>query len=174
MPVSAESESRAQLLQANTAAMDALDALLAQHTADELTTMSDSAGWTTKDHLAHLTAWHRSVLLPVRDGISRSRALGVSDDIFASRQADEYFALNDTIRRLHADETLDAVVRDLHGVFVETQEFIATAKDGDMRRGIEACDPDAGEVSVIQLLTDDGWKHLDEHRGYIARILGEA
>ena len=164
---------RSSLLTSTATTVDALDALLARHAAAEQTTASDAAGWTTKDHLAHVAAWYRSVLLPARDGISRSHALGVSEAVFATRSQDDFYALNDEIRRLYAGESLATVVDGLHTVVAETQAFIASASDDDLQRRIEACDPADGEVPVADLLREDGWMHLDEHRGYIAPILGD-
>ncbi|MGC4189927.1 MAG: ClbS/DfsB family four-helix bundle protein [Thermomicrobiales bacterium] len=174
MPERPDPSTRVELLAANAAAMDALDTLLARHTAAELTTAHDAAGWTAKDHLAHLTAWLRSVLEPARDGISRWEALGVSEAVFAARHEDDFFRINEQIRRRHAGEALGAGRKTLRETFEGAQAYLHEASDAELQRPVVAGDPADGEVTFFQLFDSDGWRHVNEHCGYIAIILGEA
>jgi len=173
MSESIEPTTREALASANARSWRAVQALIVRHPEDALTTLHDDAGWTSKDHLAHLSAWLRSVVLPARDGISRWDALGVSEADFAARQDDEFFAINESIRRQHAAESLDEVLADAQSAIDQSQALIATSSDADLQRSIDPCNPADGSVTVFQLLNGDGWEHFDLHRGYIAIILGE-
>lgn len=167
-----EPTTRTELNAENERAWVALQALVARHTEADLTTLHDAAGWTSKDHLAHLTAWLRSVVLPAQEGTSRWEALGVSEAVFAARMEDEWFAINAAIRQQHAGESLSAVLADLQSVVELSQALIETSSDADLQKPIDPCNPADGAVTVFQLLNGDGWEHFDLHRGYIVRILG--
>lgn len=62
MAMEQEPQDIAELVARIEAAWNALEAQIAQYPEDVLTGPTDAAGWTIRDHLAHLTAWEASVL----------------------------------------------------------------------------------------------------------------
>lgn len=168
-----EPTTRTELNAANVRALADVRALVGRHTEDDLIALHDDAGWTSKDHLAHLTAWLGSAVLPARDGISRWDALGVSPEIFAARHEDDFFRINDQIRQHHAEESLATVLANLQSMVEQANALVETSSDADLQRPIDPCNPADGSVTVFQLLNGDGWEHFDSHRRYIAIILGE-
>jgi hypothetical protein len=165
---------RTDLLEANATAMAALEALIERHTPEELVTAHDAAGWTSKDHLVHLAVWLRGGLLPGTEGISRWEAVGLSKALYEARDEESFDRANEVIREQHRGDSLDSVLGLLRETFQRSQDFLRTASDADLFRPLEPCESDPGPTSVFTWLEIDGWGHFDEHRGYVAIILGDA
>lgn len=165
---------RTALLEANASAMAELEILISRHTPEELVTAHDPAGWTSKDHLAHLAVWLRGGLLPGTEGIARWEAVGMSKALYEAREDEDYHRANEVIRQQHIDDSLDVVLALLRETFLHAQDYLRTASDDDLFRPLEPCASDPGPTSVFTLPDIDGWGHISEHRGYIAIMLGEA
>lgn len=164
---------RDELLAANATAMAALESLIARHTPRELVTAHDTAGWTSKDHLVHLAVWLRGGLLPATDGISRWDAVGMSKALYEARDEADYHRANEVIREQHAADSLAMVLHLLRATVARSQEFLRTASDAELFRPLEPSASDPGPTSTFTLLNIDGWRHIDEHRGFIAIMLGD-
>jgi uncharacterized damage-inducible protein DinB len=65
----------------------------------EFATPTDAAGWTIKDHLAHLAAWQIGIAALLQ-GKPRWQAMGLSDAFVA--RAKDFDPINDAMRRKHA------------------------------------------------------------------------
>lgn len=92
-----------QLLAANDAAWDRLRALVARHPESELITAHDPAGWTSKDHLAHLAALSGGMLHVLRDGWPQWQGMGIDAALFAAIETDGYDRINEAIRQANVD-----------------------------------------------------------------------
>ncbi|MGC4108139.1 MAG: maleylpyruvate isomerase N-terminal domain-containing protein [Thermomicrobiales bacterium] len=162
------------LLEANERAGTALHDLIARHTEPDLITASDLAGWTSKDHLIHLAVWERGVMHALRDGWPEWQGAGVSEQVYVARYDDDFFSINELIRRQHVDWTLDDVLAELQRVHEAMQETIRQLGEEGLRRPVGDFRGDDTDFPVIDWISGDAWDHYDKHRGYIAVILGEA
>ena len=75
MTVSQEPRNKAELEASIDHWWDALQAVIGRYTEAELTGPTDAAGWTVKDHLAHLAAWERSMVF-LFEGKAATRRAG--------------------------------------------------------------------------------------------------
>ena len=57
-----------ELLRRIDIAREALDAVLAAITEDEIGDLRDGAGWATIDHMSHIAAWERMIVAHLTDG----------------------------------------------------------------------------------------------------------
>ena len=92
----------------------ALQNLLQSLSLFQLTEIKNADGWTIKDHVAHMTAWERSVHAFLT-GTPRHIGLGVSEEIYLSEDID---AINLAVFELHRETVLDTVLenfRATHG-----------------------------------------------------------
>lgn len=164
------------LLAANETAWEALQAFVARHHADDLTTRHDAAGWTCKDHLAHLAAWERGVLHVLRDDWPQWQGMGIAADLYAllaGEGDDRYDRINEAIRHVNADRSLDDVLIELQAVHEAMQETIRQLGDDGLRRPVSDFRHDDTDLPVLEWIPGDACDHFDEHRGYMAIILGE-
>ena len=84
---------KAVLLEHIHAARTEMAQFLDSLTEADLIAVADAAGWTIKDHVAHLTAWELSVVAFLRRE-PRHAALGVTRALYLS---DDYDAINAVI-----------------------------------------------------------------------------
>ena len=131
----------------------------------------DSAGWSTKDHVVHLTMWERSIEY-LLSGCPRHEGLGVARDTYLRHN---YDLTNDAIFHRHRDrdwESIRAEFDDVH------ESLIATLK----RVGWEGLHlsyshyaPDEpgedDENPVVFLVAGNTFFHYDEHRQWIEELL---
>lgn len=148
----------------------ALESLINRLDETALTGPSDAAGWTAKDHLAHLAAWERS-LLGLLAGEDRAAATGVDAALFATGDID---AINEAIRARHADEPLARVLGDLRETHERTRATIAGLADADLARPYAHYQPhDRPDNAdpVVQWVAGDTHEHYREHAGWIRELV---
>ncbi len=129
---------------------------------------ADPQGWTVLDHMAHVTAWERSVLFPLH-GKRRHDALGITEDEF--RQ--EIDTINELVRAQTRGHSFEKVMADAAEVHEPLMEAIQSSDlDHLWRSTAELCPGDvADERPFIAVLMSDTAEHYDEHREYIRAIL---
>ncbi len=137
----------------------------------DLTGPTDAAGWTAKDHVAHLTAWAGS-MIAVLDGRPRWEAIGVTPEVWQTI-TDTYDVINAAIQARHRD-TLPAEVRTdfdgTHRALVARIESMATA---DLVRPYVHFQPWATgrDDPLYGYLLGNTVGHYDEHRGYVEEMV---
>jgi len=147
---------------------EVLQRLIAGAGEPELTHKTDAAGWSSKDHLAHLAAWGNSVLLMVRDGTPRWDGLGIDRAIFSTENYDEE---NKVIRKQTSDWSLAQVTAHLENVYLEFRRMVDEMSDADLLRPLsDYAEGGEGETLMRRILGTFPW-HFEEHREYIERIL---
>ncbi len=138
--------------------------------AERYAELRDHAGWSALDHMAHVTAWERSVLFPLM-GRPRHQGLGVSDDEFAM----DFDPLNEIIRQ----QTAGQGYREIMESALQEHQALANMIDASSLEELwqpssELC-PDQREQQrerpFLVILMSDTSEHYEEHRGYIEKIL---
>ena len=134
----------------------------------QTTEAADTRGWTVLDHMAHVTAWERSVLFPL-EGKRRHEALGITEHEFKQ----EIDPSNELIRAQTRDHPYEQVMSDAAHVHQSLVASVGSADvDGLWKSIAEVCPGDsASERPFIEILMGDTAEHYDEHRGYIVTIL---
>ncbi|MFN8561388.1 MAG: maleylpyruvate isomerase N-terminal domain-containing protein [Anaerolineae bacterium] len=136
-------------------------------TDEQLTQPTDPAGWTAKDHVAHLAIWEDSVNA-LFDGIPRWQHMGIDRDLWETTDWDQINAVIQ--QRYHAITCadLDAMWNAIHARSLAGRSV--------QRRGLAAPLPllPAGstwDLPAIHWVIIDTFLHYDEHKGYIAVIV---
>jgi len=160
--------SKAQLLTKLERAWDALQRTIAGADAEDLVSRTDPAGWSSKDHLAHLAAWANSVLVMVRDGRPQWEGLGIDQALLENGDFDEQ---NEVIRQQTVDWPLDKVTSRLAEVHQGLVSAVSGMSDDDLLRPVSDFVDGGSDTGILQYLDGDGPNHYDEHREYIERIL---
>lgn len=131
---------------------------------------TDNAGWTAKDHIAHVTAWEMSITA----GLQRQpqhEALGVTEEDMTLH----IDPLNEKIRSAHAGISLDgalAASERSHRAFVEAIEALPDdAMQHPMGDYIPVSNPAAADTPVIVWILGDSAPHYREHLECIQQIV---
>jgi predicted RNase H-like HicB family nuclease len=157
------------------AAWQRLMATMTAHPEADYATKRDQVGWTPLDHLAHVTAWERSALYPLRRK-PRHEALGVTDEQFRIDQATQDFdPLNQIIREQTVGDSYDTAMGNARAVHAELVGAVRASDLDTLWTSGRELASDANEqgrdVPFIEILMSDGCEHFDEHREYIETIL---
>lgn len=170
-PMTAEAQRRAMLAEIQ-AGFDRFVAFL--DTLDEaaLTGPADAAGWTANDHVIHLAVWAGS-MQAVIDGRPRWEAIGVSRETWATI-ADGYDVINAAIQRQHAGRASADVRRTFEATHRALVERMAALSTDDLLRPYSHHQPWAvgRDEPLYAYLIGNTAEHYDEHRGYIADLMG--
>ncbi len=131
---------------------------------------ADPQGWTVLDHMAHITAWERSVLFPL-EGKRRHEALGITEEEYKQ----DIDTSNELIRTQTQGHAYEQVMSDAGQVH---ESLIAAVRSSDVETlrmpTSELCPGDlAGDRPFLTVLMGDTAEHYDEHREWIGAILNQ-
>ena len=128
---------------------------------------ADPAGWTIRDHLAHVAWWDLADVARMRDGTPQPHTLGVPEATW-TRGID---AINEVIRAKTQDASPDEVRtlwrQSQHAVFALLEAYPEKQYQAPARKvGFT----DEGETRLIDVLADVLGAHYREHLGYITTL----
>lgn len=149
-------------------AWNALNGAIAQLTDEQMTIPADAAGWTVKDHVAHLAAWENSVLVILRDREPQYEGLGVDK---VTWDAEDIDATNDVVRQANADAPLDEVRTRLETVHAQLIDTIADMTDEELQLPVDRWVAGGGDFPVVHKITGNTAEHYPEHREWMLAIV---
>jgi uncharacterized protein (TIGR03083 family) len=131
---------------------------------------TDAAGWTIRDHVAHVAWWDISDVARMRDGTAQRETLGVSEATW-SKGID---AINEVIRA----KTMDASPDEVRALWRDSQDALFALLESYPEKQYQAPArevgfEDEGEVRLIDVLADFLGSHYREHLGYITAIASQ-
>ena len=133
----------------------------------------DPAGWSVKDHVAHLAVWEDSVAILFRGG-RRHEALGVEGPFYAAGSFDE---INEVIKVRLEGTTLQEAIRDLEGAHNQLMGHLRILRDADLNAKAREFFPQAprnDERSLIALIWDNTGGHFTAHLEWMCDLVGRA
>lgn len=158
----------AELLRDIDAAWNALNGAIAQLSDAQMTGPTDAAGWTVKDHLAHLAAWENSVLVILRDRRPQHEGLGVDK---ATWDGEDIDVTNEAVRRDNANAPLDEVLIRLETVHAQLVQTIREMTDAELRLPVDHWVSGGGDFPVVHKITGNTSEHYPEHREWMLAIV---
>lgn len=140
------------------------------------TDVRDAAGWSVKDHLAHLVRWERSILYLLH-GKPRHEGLGVARaDYEANYVSGNIDTLNAIMQAADRDLSFDDVMKRLDEVHSETFATLDRMTDADLLRTYSSFLPDEpGEETgrpVVSWLAGNTAFHYAEHLEWMQELAG--
>jgi hypothetical protein len=136
----------------------ALEESLSAHPESRLTTPG-AEGWSVKDHLSHLVAWH-TIVIDELDGGSGAGPTGLSEEQFDSISEEE---LNDHLQKRDAQLGLESVRTAFDESLRELLDRVNAWSDEDLKRTL----PWDGTRTYLSLVADNSSRHYNEHRPWI-------
>lgn len=162
---------KATLVDRIDASRRALAALL-DSLAPERLAAPDDAGWSVKDHLAHLAAWEAS-LVPLVQGLPRHEGLGIDQAAYETSSED---GLNELIYQRHKDLPLAEVRTLVERSNRELDQLLEGLDDDALARPYshyQPADPPYNARPIVEWVTGNTWEHFDEHAGWIRELAGD-
>lgn len=131
-----------------------------------------SSGWSLKDHLAHVSAWEKS-LLALLSGDDRAAAIGASQEEYARHDTD---SMNDAIFRVHHEEPFADVIADFYATHRRVLEGLNGMDDDALQLPYSHYQPnDAPKNSdpVVNWIHGNTWDHYAEHIEWLTALRAE-
>lgn len=164
---------KAELLRLTDAAWTQLNSALDALTPQQLTDLRDPAGWTVKDHLVHLAAWERSVVV-VLQGQPRHEGLGISEAVYDSGDED---AINAAIQAQGQASAPAAALTALRTGHQQLLSLVAPLTDTDLYKAVSdylpASPGERDERPLLGLIYSNTAHHFGEHQAWIASLVGQ-
>ncbi len=140
----------------------------------EWTQPTDAAGWSVKDHVAHVVLWVRTEIALLRHGTPMQKSLGISDAVWNARwNAGDFDPINEEIRQQTIDDSPAAVRDERDRVFRKLVEVVSRFSDDDLARPANDFGLEEEGKSLLAVLTEYHGDHFEEHRGYIEIIVAQ-
>lgn len=162
---------KAELLRQMGAAWTELDGSLGRLTPAQMTQVRDSQGWAVKDHLVHMAAWERSVVVYLQ-GRPRHEGLSVDEDLYRTGDED---AINAAIQERHKDVPIADALADLREVHGQLLSLIEPMGDDELYRASSDFQPEGQEERderpIIGMIYGNSAHHFREHQGWIESLV---
>ena len=162
---------KAELLREMEGASTKLNAALERLTPEEMTEIRDPEGWAVKDHLVHMAAWERSVVVFLQ-GRPRYEGLGIDEHLYETGDEDE---VNATIQEKRKDVSLSEALRELREVHSQMLSLIGPMSDDELYRANSDYQPEGSgerdERPVIGMIYGNTADHFRDHQGWIESLV---
>lgn len=175
MTEAADPKTKAEILARMDASWDRLMQYVNACSPESLTGPTDPAGWTAKDHLAHLAAWERSMVYLLQ-GLPRHEGLGVEEAVYLEGGFDE---INAVIQQASSDLPLEDVLALLASVHAQLRGIVEALPESELQQPYSHFLPDEpgrddDQSPIILRISGNSDHHFDEHLPYIERIVATA
>lgn len=140
---------------------------LATLTPEQITEPRDAAGWTVKDHVAHLACWEDS-MNALFNRQPRHLFLGIPADMLANGR---YTAINEIVRAPYHDKSYPEVQDYFRGAHARLIARIAGMTDADLLRPYNHYDPTNSRTDpILNPIIGNTYHHYAEHQPWIDAI----
>jgi hypothetical protein len=161
---------KAELVASIDSARTALTETLDQLTNQQMTDLHDPQGWTVKDHIAHLSAWERSVVYFL-GGRPRSAGLKIDPSLYREGSDDE---INAVLYQRSKKIPLEVVLEEFREVHQELMKMLEGLTDADLQKtyGEYVAEEGGDERIAMDVVYSNTTGHFKEHQGWIGGIVG--
>jgi uncharacterized protein (TIGR03083 family) len=128
-------------------------------------------GWSVKDHLAHLSAWQRS-LIALLEGKSRPAAVGIDD--LTQEEESGFEEINAVLHERTKDEPLDRVLAEFRKSRQDLLAVLDRMSDDDLYEPyshFQPNDPPYNPDPVIGWIAGNTFGHEEEHFAWFEGLL---
>ncbi len=164
---------KAELLGLMDAAWTRLNSALDALTAEQMTEIRDPQGWAVKDHLVHLAAWERSVVVVLK-GRPRHEGLGIAEAVYDSGDED---AINAAIQAQGQDTPPATALAALRASHSRLLSLVAPLSDADLYKAVSdylpAAPDDPDTRPLLGLIYSNTAQHFAEHEAWIAGLVAQ-
>ncbi|MBI1277969.1 MAG: ClbS/DfsB family four-helix bundle protein [Anaerolineaceae bacterium] len=158
---------KANLLTKTRASWDKLNAYVATLNENQLTVLTDAAGWTVRDHLIHLAVWEDGVWALLNHK-NRREQMGIDEAAWKRWNFDE---MNAIIQQAHVHQSWADVERERHMIHDRFVAQIDSMSEADLEQPMSDFNPESTNKHPIkETIVGDAYSHYDEHLPWIKAI----
>lgn len=128
---------------------------------------TDAAGWTIKDHVAHLMYWGRAEIALLLHGTSLQQSTAMPDAIWNSGDFDQ---MNEWSRQSTQSESPAAIRAERDRVFAKLFEVIGGFSEADLARPVRDFGLEDSDRTLMAVCADFYGDHFEEHHRYIEQL----
>ncbi len=173
MDIAEKHHNKAELLRLTDAAWTRLNSALDALTAEQMTDIRDPQGWAVKDHLVHLAAWERSVVV-VLQGRPRHEGLGIAEAVYNSGDED---SINAAIQAQRPATAPAAALAELRAGHQQLLSLVEPLNDAELYQAVSDYLPttpgDRDERPLLGLIYSNTAQHFAEHEAWIAGLVAQ-
>jgi hypothetical protein len=163
-------ESKAEFQSHLTDAWTQLQETIGSFTEEQMIDRTDAAGWTVKDHLAHLVVWERGITALLQDA-PRYEAMGLDRAAVENNDEGE---LNRMLRAQFVSTSLPGVLEALRDAHQELSRVVDSLEPDALLRPYSQYQPDepgddSGEPVLCWVVGNSSGHYL-EHLPWIKRL----
>jgi hypothetical protein len=136
----------------------------------EWTGLTDAAGWSVKDHVAHFVTWVRAEIAVLQHGTPLPQSQGIPEAVWSTGDFDQ---MNELVRQATMNDSPAAIRAERDRVFRKLVEVVSKYTDDDLARSATEFGLQEPGKSLLAVLTEYHGDHFEEHRVYIERIIAE-
>lgn len=169
--------SKAVLLREIEDAWRGLNEALARLSQEQLTQVRDPQGWAVKDHLVHMAAWERSVVVFLQ-GRARHEGLGIDEALYQTGDDD---LINAAIQEKRKDVSPAEALADLRDVHAQLVSLVERMTDDDLHKANSEYGPsrtgEPGERDVRPIggmIYSNTANHFRDHREWIESLVSQS
>ena len=166
-------DTKQKLIDYTTAEWNALVAHVDDLSDGQWTSMKDAAGWSVKDHVAHVTKSDRAVIECLRNNVPMQETLGVSDTAWSD---DSFNPMNEEIRQHVVDDSVQTVKAERDSTWTDLVSLLGELSEEQLTKSGAEVGLAMGErplpEPVLQALVDYLGAHYAEHLRCI-QVIGE-
>lgn len=134
----------------------------------EWTRPTDGAGWSVKDHVAHIVSWIRSEIALLRYRTPLQKSAGISDTAW---NAGDVESINEEVRRKTISDSPATVRDERDRVFRKLVDTVSRLSADDLARPATDFGLAGPDKSLLTVLTERHGDHFGEHQEYIEQIV---
>jgi hypothetical protein len=135
------------------------------------TGLTDAAGWSVKDHVAHFVTWVRAEIALLQHRTPLEQSQGIPAAIWATGDFDQ---INEVVRQATLNDSPAAVRSERDRVFRKLVDVVSKYTDDDLARPATEFGLQEPGKSLLAVLTEYHGDHFEEHRGYIEQMIARA
>jgi len=137
-------------------------------TDEQMTKPTDAAGWTVKDHVAHLMVWEEGIYKLLIEKTPRHAGMGITEDAWMGGDVD---VMNEQIRQQYINMPLHEVKARFQQVHDRMMAHLKSLSTEDILRPYSDFVPGAENAPVMGRILGNGIGHYDEHMPWIEAIV---
>lgn len=147
--------------------------LIVSLTPEQLDGPTDDAGWTIKDHIAHVTAW-QSGITAVLQGRPRFEGMGVAEEDMELDDTDAFNArLHDAVASVPVEDVVEEAQLKHEGFMMELEALPEEAVRWSLEKYAPGVNADGQKRTAGDWFWDNSGGHFQEHLECIRAILDE-